>query len=331
MNKIKTVLAGNVALVGLIFVLLIGELVNPIFLSPDNLSNYLRSASIMGFIAIGMTFVILCGSIDLSVGSVFSLSGYMFIVLARHSILLAIAAPVVMGLAVGLLNGILINKMSIPPFVGTLSTMILFRGVVQQLSNQTTVNGGELPLPLLFLGRGMLFKYVPLPLVFFIIAVAVFSYILKARPFGRSFYIVGGNAEAARMMGVRVERTLYRAHVLSGIMASFAGILLASRVGSAYPLAGEGYEMYAIAAVVIGGAALTGGIGTMSGTFLGTLIVQSFSNIFNLQKILNPVWEKTVVGAILIFVVFIQAVVPMYKDFLEGRKRKSNAKAVEQR
>ncbi len=298
--------------IGLVIVLVVGALISPVFLTLENLANFARMASIMGFVAIGMTFVILCGSIDLSVSSVFSLSGFLFILLSKYSTALAICVPLAAGLVVGLFNGVLITWLSIPAFVATLATMIFLRGLVLVVTNETTFKVAGLSSVLSFLGRGMVFKYISFPLLVFIAAIVVASFVLRRRPIGRAMYIVGGNAEAARMMGVSVTGTMTTAHAISSVMAAVGGIFLASRVGAAYPLSGSGYELYAIAAVVIGGARLTGGVGNVSGTVAGTLIMGAFSNIFNLQRFLNPVWELVVVGSVLLAVVFLQSLVETY-------------------
>ena len=298
--------------IGLVVVFLIGALISPVFLTLENLANFARTASIMGFVAIGMTFVILCGSIDLSVSSVFSLSGFLFILFSKYSIALAICIPLAAGLVVGLFNGVLIAWLSIPSFVATLATMIFLRGLVLVVTKETTFRVAGFSGVLSFLGRGMIFKYISFPLLMFIVAIVGASFVLRRRPIGRAMYIVGGNAEAARMMGVSVLGTMTTAHAICSVMAALGGIFLASRVGAAYPLSGTGYELYAIAAVVIGGARLTGGVGNVSGTVAGTFITGAFSNIFNLQRFLDPVWELVVVGCVLLAVIFLQSLVEMY-------------------
>lgn len=308
MQKIRSFISNNVALVGLIAVILIGISVSSSFLTLENITNVLRSASIMGIVSVGMTFVIICGSIDLSVSSVFSLCGYFFIALAQKSMVLAILVPLVIGTTIGLINAFIINKMNIPAFVGTLATMLLARGLVLMLTNEVTVKFGELPPMLSFIGRGMFFGNIfSFPFILFICVIFITSYVMNNQSIGRAMYIVGGNGEAAKLMGVSVSKTLFTAHALSGFMAALGGIIFASRVGSAVPLAGTGYEMYAIAGVVIGGALLSGGVGKMSGTLFGSLIMGSFSNIFSMQKLLDPLWEKVVVGVILLTVVILQS------------------------
>ncbi|MDY3003874.1 MAG: ABC transporter permease [Christensenella hongkongensis] len=316
MKKVGSFLSDNVALLGFIAVFIIGCILSSTFYTAENIGNVLRSASIMGIVSIGMTFVILCGSIDLSVSSVFALSGYFFIVLAPVSPVLAILVPIAVGAAVGLLNGLLVTKMSIPAFVGTLASMLFVRGLVLMLTKEVTVKGQNMPEALQFIGRGSLgsgdfLNAISFPLILFIALIILTSWILKKRSLGRAMYIVGGNAEAAKMMGVSVHGTMFAAHTICGLMAGVAGIVFASRVGSATPLAGTGYEMYAIAAVVIGGASLEGGIGKMSGTLFGALIMGSFTNIFSLQKFIDPVWQNAIIGIILLVVVVLQSLAHM--------------------
>lgn len=323
MEKTITFLNENIALLGLVVVLILGVLINPLFSTPENLSNLLRTTSITGFVAIGMTFVILCGSIDLSVSSVFSLSGFLFIYFSQQSDMLAILMPLVVGVTIGVVNGVLITRFAIPAFIGTLATMLFVRGLVLVLTNENTYKVKSLSSVLYYFGRGDIVQYVSFPLVMFTIALLIASYILRRRTVGRAMYIVGGNAEAAKMMGVNVSTTLIIAHVISSFMASVGGIVLASRVGAAYPLSGTGYELIAIAAVVIGGARLSGGVGRISGTCIGVLIMGAFSNIFNLQGFLDPVWEFVVVGTVLLVVVVMQAVVTNV-----GLQSVSNQKAI---
>lgn len=311
-----TLLRNNAAFVGLLLLIVLGAAASPAFLTAQNISNLLRSTSFVGLIAVGMTFVVLCGSIDISVGSTFAFSGYLFISNIDSGVVPAILIPLFAGVGIGIINGILINELSIPPFIGTMASMLLFKGIVLFLSNQSTVKGGKLDGVLKMLGRGTLWGFFPMPFVVFFLFLLVCGYLLRMRVVGRNMYIVGGNEEAARMMGVNPKRTRYIAHMMCGLLTAVGGILFASRVGSASPLAGSGYEMYAIAAVVIGGASLSGGIGKMSGTFFGALIMGSFSNIFNLQKIIQPVWQDVIVGGVLLLVIVVQAMMGMPKGQL---------------
>lgn len=317
MNKIKAFFSNNIALVGLLIVLLVGVCVQRTFVSPENLCNLLRSASLIGFIGIGMTFVVLCGSIDLSVASVFALAGYLMLNLSQYNVVLALVVPILAGATLGFVNGILVEKFSIPAFIVTLATQMFIRGLVQMLCNQETYKVESVPVSILALGRLTFGKILPLPLILFVIATLIAAFVLKRRFIGRSMYIVGGNLEAANMMGVSVSKTMITAHVLCSVLTCIGGMIYTSRVGVASPLAGTGYEMYAIAAVVLGGAKLTGGVGKVSGTFIGTLIMSSFTNIFSMQNVLSAVWSDVVVGSVLLIVIMVQAVVTL---FSKGKK-----------
>ncbi|WP_320123001.1 ABC transporter permease [uncultured Sphaerochaeta sp.] len=307
MKKVTKYLLDNTAIIGLIFIIIVGALANPAFLRIENISNLLRSASLVGIIAVGMTFVILCGSIDLSVGSVFALAGYFFIKFGQTSPVLALLVPLVIGFLLGSLNGVLVTKMRIPAFIGTLATMMFARSLVLIFSKEVTTTARNLPSFLKLIGRGKVFGIIPMPFVILVILVLISSYLLAKFPFGRALYIVGGNMDAATMMGVSVQKTLFSAHVISSVLAAFGGIVFASRVGSAQPLAGTGYEMYAIASVVIGGAQLSGGVGKISGSFLGAIIMGSFTNIFSMQHLMNAVWQNAVIGLILLAIIILQS------------------------
>lgn len=317
MKKVKSFFSNNIALVGLVIVLFVGICVQRTFISPENLSNLLRSASLMGFIGIGMTFVVLCGSIDLSVASVFALAGYLMLYMSQYNIILAFLVPILAGAVVGVINGVLVEKLSIPAFIATLATQMFVRGLVQLFCDQTTYKVASIPTPVLALGRLTFGNFLPLPLILFVVATLIVAFVLNRRFIGRSMYIVGGNLEAANMMGVSVPKTMITAHVLCSVLTCIGGMIYTSRVGVASPLAGTGYEMYAIAAVVLGGAKLTGGVGKVSGTFIGTLIMSSFSNIFSMQNLLSAVWSDVVVGAVLLIVIMAQAVIT-----LNGKKKR---------
>jgi ribose transport system permease protein len=336
MNRYKTFLTNNVALIGIIMVGLIGVLISNSFFTFDNMTNLLRAASIMGIVSVGMTFVILCGSIDLSVSSVLSLSGYFFIYYSQKSPVLSILVPLVVGIIVGLINAFIINKMKIPAFIGTLAMMIFCRGLTFQLTNEVSLALGDLPPALDYIANGQfvsaetssLLSVVTFPLLLFVVIVVLTSILLKKRYSGRSMYIVGGNKEAAKLMGVSISKTIFTAHALSGFFAAIGGIIIASRLAVALPLAGTGYELYAIAAVVIGGAPLSGGVGRMSGTLYGAIIMAMFTNIFSMQSYLSPLWQSAVIGIILLLVVFIQALVSQKTEVKKRTKQRVQLNAL---
>ena len=200
--------------------------------------------------------------------------------------------------------------------------MMAVKGTTLVLTNENTYFASNSIEEFQYIGRGLLAPYVTVPSVMFICCAVAGAYILRHTMLGRNMYAVGGNAEAARMMGVNVEKTLMFSHIFTGGMAALAGITLVSRVGAAYPLAGEGKELDVIAACVIGGTALTGGKGHISGTFIGVLIMGMLTNIFNMQSLLNPFWEKVIIGILVLIVVLIQSASESGMAF--GRKYKND-------
>ena len=305
--QIKTLLKRHNAILGLIFMIILAACINKSFLTLENLTNVLRQASMNGMIAVGMTMVIICGSIDLSVGTMIGLCGYIALYFSNYSLILAVIVPLLTGVIVGTINGFLINKIKIAPFIATLATMMAVKGTTLVLTNENTYFASNSIEQFQYIGRGLLAPYVTVPSVMFICCAVAGAYILRHTMLGRNMYAVGGNTEAARMMGVNVEKTLMFSHIFTGGMAPLAGITLVSRVGAAYPLAGEGKELDVIAACVIGGTALTGGKGHISGTFIGVLIMGMLTNIFNMQSLLNPFWEKVIIGILVLIVVLIQS------------------------
>lgn len=308
MKRVIKAFQNNGVILGFIFMMVVAVMINRSFLSLENLTNVLRQASMNGMIAVGMTMVILCGSIDLSVGTMLGFSGYIALYLSNYSLMLAVFVPLLMGLVIGAVNAFLINKVKMASFIATLATMTALKGTTLIMTNENTYFAKNSVPAFSIFGRGALFQYITMPAVMFICAAVIGNVLLNRTPLGRSMYAVGGNQEAARMMGINVERTMLAAHMITGFLAALAGITLVSRVGAAYPLAGEGKELDVIAACVIGGTALTGGKGKISGTFVGVLIMGLLTNIFNMQTALNSFWEKVITGSLVLVVVLIQSI-----------------------
>ncbi|MCD2493364.1 ABC transporter permease [Lacrimispora sp. NSJ-141] len=319
-NFIKKAVRSNVSLVGLFIMLVLASCINQNFLSMENLSNVFRQISLTGPIAVGMLFVILCGSIDLSVGSVFALGAVVTLYFSKYSVAMAIAMPLLCGAFFGFINGLLVGCMKMPPFVGTISTQMFIRGLVLVLIGENTYSVGKLPGSLQVLGKGEFFSFITVPAIIFVVLLAAGSFLLNRTRIGRNMYVVGGNPESATMMGISVPATLITAYTLSGMLAAFSGMIVVTRIGSAYPLTGQGNELAAIAGAVIGGAYLSGGVGKVSGTFIGVTIMGLFTNVFNMQSFLSSFWERVFTGAILIAVVFVQAVITHQKT--TGKKKR---------
>lgn len=308
MKKIKQIFKQiNGATYGLAFLIILAACINSSFLTLNNLSNVTRQISINGIIAIGMTMVVICGSIDLSVASLYAISGYLALVLSNYSTVAAIIIPTLFGACVGFINALLINKVGMAPMIATLSTQMAIRGILFVITDETSYVPHNRLSSFDLIGKGSIFQYITYPLIIFCLCAAVVGYLLKYRKIGRDMYAVGGNMEAAGMMGISTQKTIAVAHMLCGALTGVAGICLASRLGTAHPLAGDGIEMKAIAATVIGGTLLTGGKGRVSGTMIGVCIMGLLTNIFNMQKTFNTFWEQVITGLLVLTVVVLQA------------------------
>ena len=298
----------NLALIGLILLLIIGTAINPRhFLTIGNLSNVLRQSAIVGFLACGMTFVIICADIDLSISAIYACSAFISLYLVQYSLILAIIGPMAFGVLIGFANGNIINKMKVPPFVATLAVQLGLRGALLVIS-KGLVFVPENPISNIYkyLTSGVVLGYLPVAFLIMLAFYLLAGYILNKTVTGRTIFAVGGNEEAARMMGIKTEWVHVKAHILACFMASLSGIIFGSRVGSAYPDTGIGYEMYAVAATAIGGTLLSGGRGKMSGTFIGAMIMALLTNVFNMQSIVDSTLERVITGAILVAVLISQ-------------------------
>lgn len=291
-------------LLGLIIFSAIISILSPRFLTKSNLLNVFRQTSINAIIAAGMTFVILTSGIDLSVGSILGFSGAVAakMLSTGSNIILALLVAIIIGAVAGILNGIIITKGKVQPFIATLAIMILLRGatmvftsgrpiavpIIKTISHEagktiTTGGGGVSPI-FRWIGTGNIWS-IPVPIIIMAIVFIVCYYILNHTQFGRHIYAVGGNEEAALLSGVNTDKVKILAYTISGILAAVAGIIVTSRLSSAQPTAGDGYELDAIAAVVLGGTSLVGGQGTVIGTIIGALIIGILNNALNLMDV----------------------------------------------
>src|SRR5262245_54710947 len=295
----RETLTGQAPLVTLLGLCLVTALMTDRFLSPLNLTIILVQSSIMAVIAMGMTFVIIGGGFDLSVGSTAALSGCLpAVVMVQGGLLAGVLAGVAAGAVVGVANGLVIAKLGVNPFITTLGTMVLVRGVVFLVTGGAPVGDEGLPAAFLTFGSGRLLGIHYLVWVPAILLV-VLSWVLHATPYGRRVFATGGGREAAYLSGVRVERVIASTYVWCGALAGVAGVMLAARLQSGQPTAGEFYELTAIAAVVLGGAALHGGEGTLYKTIIGVFIMIVLGNSLNLLNV-DSYWQRVAVGAVII-------------------------------
>jgi ribose transport system permease protein len=278
---------------------------SPDFLTVANLLNVMRQVSINALIAFGMTLVILLGGIDLSVGSILALSSVFTATLISRgtdpvvATLVGIASGAVMGAA----NGLVIAKGKVAPFIATLGTMTILRGLALVVSNGSPVTGINSDF-FTMLGGGYVADLIPIPVIWMALMFAVIWFVLKKTVFGRHVYAVGGNEEASRLSGVSVDRVKIWVYTLSGAMSAMAGIILTSRLNSAQPTAGAGYELDAIAAVVLGGTSLTGGRGWIFGTLVGALLIGVLNNGLNLLGV-SSFYQQVIKGVVILLAVLI--------------------------
>ena len=263
------------------------------FFTVDNLGNVLRQNAFPAIIAAGMTFTILTAGIDLSVGSVVGLSGVLCADTLAHGggLAAAIGAGLALGIAVGAANGLIVTRIRIPPFIVTLAMMLVVRGIAFKYTNAGTIS--NLPPLLSPLSRG-------LPMTAAMVTVFALSWVaLERTAFGRHVYAIGGNADAAWLSGVRVNRVLMAVYIGCGACAGLAGVLVASRLNAGYPRAGELYELDAVAAVVVGGTSLFGGRGSIWGTLAGAFFIGILNNGLNLYNV-SPYDQMIAKGAVLL-------------------------------
>ncbi len=293
------------ALVALAGVCVFGAFRDPEFLTRANLLNVLRQNSMPGLVALGMTFVVLTGGIDLSVGSLVAVAGVVAAALSPHGALAAAAGGVGAAALFGTFNGLVVARARVQPFVVTLATMIAARGLVLVATHEDSVPLAGAAAGLAWLGRGRLLG-VPAPV--FVLALAYLAgwAVLAATRFGRHVYAVGDSEDAARLLGLAVDRVTVATYALSGALAGLAGLILAARLGAGQPVAGAGWELDAIAAVVVGGTLLTGGQGGAGATLVGVLLLGVIFNLLNLEGTVSPWWQYVVRGGFLLVVVLVQ-------------------------
>ena len=274
------------------------------FFTRQNIFNVLRQISTNLFLACGMTMVIILGGIDLSVGSIIALSGCISAgCVARYNLPLPIALlmGLLVGLLVGMFNGAVISKTTIPAFIVTLATMNIAKGLAYVYTGGSPVR--VVTKEWQFLGAGYVGIF-PTPVVILVIVLIITAIIMNKTKMGRHMYAVGGNQQAAEFSGIKVEKVKFFVHAFSGLMAGLAGIVLASRMYSGQPTAGDGAEMDAIAAVVVGGTSMAGGSGKIGGTIIGGLIIGVLNNGLNLLNV-NSFWQYVVKGGVILLAVFL--------------------------
>jgi len=303
----KDILARLRPLIGLVGLAVIVSLLSPRFLSVGNLLNVLRQTSINAVIAAGMTFVILTAGIDLSVGSVLAYAGAIMGSLLGSPLPFGLDLVIVLlfGAGIGVLTGIVITRGKVQPFIATFVSMTIFRGATLVFTQGRPIDtsSGKFANAFAFVGEGYLLG-IPVPVVIMVLVFVVVYYVLRYTRFGRYVYAIGGNEEAARLSGLHTRLVKTAVYAVSGLLAALAGIILTARLSSAQPTAGTGYELDAIAAVVIGGTSLAGGSGTILGTLIGALIIGILNNALNLLNV-SSYYQMIAKGAVILIAVLL--------------------------
>jgi len=291
-------------LIGLFVLCAIVYFVNPVFLTGNNLMNVLRQITTNLYLALAMTMIIILGGIDLSVGSTMALAGVvttMSIAILEFPIFLAVLVGLAVGILVGAINGYFAAATPIPPFIITLAMMNMARGSAYILTEGAPVR--VMSPQFNFIGSGHIGGFLPTPVLYLVIFIVICYFIMNKTKLGRHIYAVGGNVEAARFSGINIKKVKFFAFTFSGFMAAFAGIVLASRMFSGQPTAGDGAELDAIAAVVLGGTSMSGGIGKIGGTVIGALIIGVLNNGLNLMAV-SSFWQVVVKGFVILVAVY---------------------------
>jgi ribose transport system permease protein len=305
MNLLLRFLSQNKSLIGLIALVVAVSFASPDFLDVGNLLNVLRQTSINAVIAMGMTFVILTAGIDLSVGAILALCGAFAasLIAAGYGLLSMIPLVLLAGIALGALSGLVITYGAVQPFIATLVSMTVLRGAVLVFTNGTPIDASSGAASDAFgnLGEGYVFG-VPLPVAAAAIVFVGCWVALTQTRFGRYVYAIGGNENVTRLSGVNVTLIKIAVYAVSGLLSALAGIILTARLESAQPTAGTGYELDAIAAVVVGGTSLAGGIGSVFGTLIGALIIGVLNNALNLMDV-SAYYQMIAKGAVILLAV----------------------------
>jgi ribose/xylose/arabinose/galactoside ABC-type transport system permease subunit len=300
-NRVR-IAEGNLLVIVIVLMVLL-SFASKNFFTTNNLRNLARQTSVNGIIALGMTFVIISGGIDLSVGAVVGVASIVVskLLVANVGIPLALLLSIVVCISLGIINGLIIHYGKVPPFIATLGMMQAARGIVMLLSNARMIAG--LPKGFTSFAQKVILG---LPSLFFVwLLVIVVTYVLTTKTiFGRNIFAYGSNIEAARLSGINTARVTVSVYAMSGLLSGLAGVLMTSRLGNGIPTAGQGYEMDAIASAVVGGASLSGGSGTILGTVLGALLISLIQNGGNLLGI-NAFILQIIVGILIVASVWI--------------------------
>nr|WP_122011820.1 ABC transporter permease [Maliibacterium massiliense] len=275
------------------------------FFSYTNLSNLIRQVSIMGLAAIGINFVIISGGRDLSVGSVCAVAAMVMAYLSPYGFFPAVLGALAAGVLLGLINGLVITRLGVQPFIATLGMQLGARGIALLMNGELSIPVDESMTSITFIGRGYI-AGIPVPALLFVGCVMLAYFVARRTRFGRAVYAIGGNEESAAMMGLRINRTKVIVYMISGLTTALAAVVLTSRLGAGLPVAGEGWDMTIMATVIIGGTLIRGGVGDMRGVLVGVLICGIITNMINMFGNISTYWQNIINGLLLLAAVIMQ-------------------------
>lgn len=311
--SLLSALSSQGVLIALALLILFGWLRYDNFLGLFNITSVLRYNSMFALVALGMCFVIMTGGIDLSVGSTAALGSVVAALLSPHGMLIGTLGGVAAGLCIGILNGVVIVRLRILPFIATLATMLAANGTALLLAQDQSVSVSY-EGTFVNLGQGDLFDvpFLPIPALIALAAYLIGSIVLNYTGTGRAMLAIGGNEDASRLMGLPVDRVKFLVYALSGALAGLAGVILASQFGAGQPIEGVGWELFAIASVVVGGTLLTGGVGSVGATLAGVMLLGIIFNMLNFENglgwiSLSAYWQSVIRGLFLLAVVILQS------------------------
>lgn len=297
--------ARELSILGALVVLVAATtIVNPRFLSAQGVEDIFLNASILALLAVGQTLVVITRNIDLSVGSVVGLVAFItgkYVSGDGRSVLTALLIGLAVGALCGLVNGLLVSFCGVPALVVTLGTLYVIQGLDHYIAHGQQINAADVPQSLLDLGSGNVLGVPYLPLIAVLVMAAV-GYYLRAYPSGREFYAIGSSPEAARLAGVPIRRRVLSAYVASGLLAGLAGVLWLARFGTVVADAANGWELKVVSAVVVGGVAIVGGVGTVYGAALGALLLTTIGSVLVVLKV-NSFWQDALTGLLLLLAI----------------------------
>jgi len=297
-HNIMLFVINNKALLLMIVMFIVAAFVAPRFLTMLNLTTVARQISVMAIVATGYTLIFTAGQFDLSIGEILALCGIIYATLALTLPLpLAIVIAMIVGATCGIINGQLIRMFKLPAFVLTLAIAMIYRGITFLITGGASVFG--LPASVVQIGQGTVLGFIPLPTIIMLVVLAIVAIAVNMTIYGRHLIATGGNVEAARVSGIRINLMRGSVYVIAGVCAAIGAIVLTGRQGAAVPNAGDGFALDAIAAVVIGGTAMRGGKSKVVGTLWGVILIAIIGNMLTLLNV-SPFWQWNVRGAIII-------------------------------